>query len=209
MAQNSPALPVRQVRSRATRDRLVEAAVDVFAAKGFERAALTEIASQAGCSVGSVYFRFHDKDALFQAALTRFLSETGRHWLALSRAQEERLAPPRERIAEAVRFLGEVLAARPGLVRGLVERVDGKSPDDEPLLADVRAAFIADLARFAKMAGPQRGQADCDFAAMVAFQIVTGFTINGLLNPLAPVRLPSGQAMAALEEAVTRYLAPG
>lgn len=204
----SPARPVRQGRSRATRDRLLEAAVDIFAAKGFERAALSEIASQAGCSVGSVYFRFHDKDALFQAALTRFLAEAGQRWLAISRAQEERAAPPRERIAEAVRFLSDALAARPGLVRGLVERVGGKSPGDEPLLAGVRAVFIADLARFAKTAAPERSDADCDFAAAVAFQIVTGFTVNALLNPLAPAPLPSEKAAAALEEAVTRYLVP-
>ncbi len=198
--------PVRQGRSRDTRDRLLVAAADVFSEKGFERAALSEIAGRAGCSVGSVYFRYPDKDALFQAALSRFLAETGAAWLAAVKAQDERGAPARERIGEAARFLTDALASRPGLLRGLIERVGDKGPGDEPLLAQVRAAFIADLARFARMA--DQGRADAEFAAAVAFQIVTGFVAGAMLNPLAPAPLPSEQAAAALEAAVVAYLAP-
>lgn len=198
------ARPVRQGRSRATRDRLLAAAADVFAEKGFERAALSEIASKAGCSVGSVYFRYQDKDALFQAALSGFLAETGERWQAATQAQDERDAAARERIGEAARFLTEALASRPGLLRGLIERVGGQALGDAPLLAAVRSTFIADLARFARMAG----RAEPDFAAAVAFQMITGFVVAGLLNPLAPAPLPSARAAAALEEAVVAYLAP-
>lgn len=208
MVQNSPAHPVRQGRSRATRDRLLAAAADVFAEKGYERAALSEIAGRAGCSVGSVYFRYQDKDALFQAALSGFLEEAGVGWARMTGAQDTRAAPPRERIGEAVRFLTEALASRPGLLRGLIERVGGKAPGDEPMLAGVRSAAIADLARFARMAAPDRAEADCQFAAAVAFQIVTGFVVNALLNPLAPAPLSSDRAAAELEAAVTAYLAP-
>src|SRR5690242_16936455 len=66
------ALPVQQARSRATRERLLAAAEKVFADKGYEGARITEIAEAAGCSVGAVYFRFKDKDALFQAIAEDF-----------------------------------------------------------------------------------------------------------------------------------------
>jgi len=60
-------LPATQARSRATREKLLEAAETVFAAKGYTGAKISDIAAEAGCSVGSVYFRFKDKDALFFA----------------------------------------------------------------------------------------------------------------------------------------------
>ena len=56
------ALPVSQARSRATRERLLAAAETVFAQKGYDGAKISDIAEEAGCSVGAVYFRFKDKD---------------------------------------------------------------------------------------------------------------------------------------------------
>src|ERR1700761_6371111 len=68
-------LPATQARSRATRERLLEAAETVFAAKGYNGAKISDIAEEAGCSVGSVYFRFKDKDALFFAIAETFIED--------------------------------------------------------------------------------------------------------------------------------------
>src|ERR1700761_298267 len=66
-------LPATQARSRATRERLLEAAEAVFAAKGYDGAKISDIAEEAGVSVGAVYFRFKDKDALFFAIAESFI----------------------------------------------------------------------------------------------------------------------------------------
>ena len=52
-----------------TRGRLLRAAAEVFAAKGFHAATLTDVADQAGYSIGAVYSNFASKDALFQALM--------------------------------------------------------------------------------------------------------------------------------------------
>src|SRR6202000_957486 len=70
------ALPVQQERSRVTRERLLAAAEKVFAEKGYDGAKLADIAAEAGVSVGAVYFRFKDKDALFLAIAETFIEET-------------------------------------------------------------------------------------------------------------------------------------
>ncbi|MBL8772998.1 MAG: TetR/AcrR family transcriptional regulator [Phenylobacterium sp.] len=61
------ALPAYQARSREQRDRLLKAGERAFAEHGFWQAHVADIARRAGCSVGSFYRRFQDKEALFFA----------------------------------------------------------------------------------------------------------------------------------------------
>lgn len=64
--------PAVQKRAEDTRDRLIEAAEDVFAEKGYTGARINDIAARADVSPASVYVRFKDKDGLFNAVLDRF-----------------------------------------------------------------------------------------------------------------------------------------
>jgi len=57
----------QQARSRATLARLLDAAEAVLAREGLEAATVPAIAERAGASVGAVYRRFPDKDALLRA----------------------------------------------------------------------------------------------------------------------------------------------
>jgi len=59
--------PAYQNRSREQRDRLLKAGERAFAANGFWQTHITDIAKRAGCSVGSFYRRFEDKEAFFLA----------------------------------------------------------------------------------------------------------------------------------------------
>ncbi len=59
-------------RRSATRDRLVEAALGVFAAKGVLGASVEEISEAAGFTRGAFYSNFESKDDLCVAALERF-----------------------------------------------------------------------------------------------------------------------------------------
>lgn len=52
-----------------TRDRLVAAAADVFAEKGYDRAGVQEIAKRAGFTTGAIYGRFRGKAELLLAAI--------------------------------------------------------------------------------------------------------------------------------------------
>ncbi|HEX2499390.1 MAG TPA: TetR/AcrR family transcriptional regulator, partial [Actinomycetes bacterium] len=56
--------PPRQARSVATLDRIVRAAQELLAERGFDQAAVDDIVARAGSSKGSFYSRFADKEAL-------------------------------------------------------------------------------------------------------------------------------------------------
>jgi AcrR family transcriptional regulator len=53
----------------ATRDRIVGAAVDLFAARGYGEVTVSDVAAQAGTAKGSLYRHFESKEALFAAAV--------------------------------------------------------------------------------------------------------------------------------------------
>ncbi len=69
--------PISQKRAEDTRDRLIEAAEEVFAEKGYTGARVNDITDRAGMSPASVYVRFKDKDGLFNAVLDRFRDQAG------------------------------------------------------------------------------------------------------------------------------------
>ena len=59
-------------RRSATRDRLVDAALGVFAEKGVVGASVEEISEAAGFTRGAFYSNFESKDELCLAALDHF-----------------------------------------------------------------------------------------------------------------------------------------
>ncbi|MBI5849614.1 MAG: TetR/AcrR family transcriptional regulator [Planctomycetes bacterium] len=58
-----------RVPDASLRDRLVAAAIRVFAGAGYAAATLDRIAAEAGVTKGGIYFHFQDKEELFFAAL--------------------------------------------------------------------------------------------------------------------------------------------
>jgi AcrR family transcriptional regulator len=62
-------------RAPSTRDRLVEAACEVFGEKPFGAARIAEISARAGVSTGSFYSYFDSKEALFGVVAARALDD--------------------------------------------------------------------------------------------------------------------------------------
>lgn len=104
------AAPTLSPRRQRTRDRLIAAAGEVIAEKGFQAATLDEIAARAGLTKGAVYDNFSSKDQLFMALV-----------LKASRERLERFKWPTDRsgtVRERLRRLGEAVAAdAPAAVR--------------------------------------------------------------------------------------------
>jgi AcrR family transcriptional regulator len=66
----------QQERSRKTLEKLLSATTEMLERHGLEGATIPRIAAQAGVSVGSVYRRFADKDALFRAAFLALIEHS-------------------------------------------------------------------------------------------------------------------------------------
>jgi AcrR family transcriptional regulator len=66
-------LPVQQ-RSRANVERILEAAAVLLDEKGYDHLTTASIASQAGCSIGSIYQYFPNKHAIMTSLVERWLA---------------------------------------------------------------------------------------------------------------------------------------
>ncbi|MGH8259266.1 MAG: TetR family transcriptional regulator, partial [Steroidobacteraceae bacterium] len=66
-------LPTKQARSRKTRDALIAAAWKLLRARSWQEISIAEIAAAAGSSVGALYSRFKDKEALLEALAAEWL----------------------------------------------------------------------------------------------------------------------------------------
>lgn len=62
----------REGESRSTRERILDAAMNIFSAKGFHDTKLDEIVAAASISKGSIYFHFPNKEKLFIALVDQF-----------------------------------------------------------------------------------------------------------------------------------------
>jgi len=78
------ALPPRSDRAERTRQRILDAAAQCFAASGFSKSTVEEIAAGAGVSKALVYHHFRAKEAIFEELLERTLSE----WARVGRIDE-------------------------------------------------------------------------------------------------------------------------
>jgi AcrR family transcriptional regulator len=87
--------PTQQRRSAETVERLLDASEALLANEGVEAATLRAIAERAGVSIGIVYRRFRDKDAVLRAVYARFFSRIrAGNRRALDRMAAQRLETP-------------------------------------------------------------------------------------------------------------------
>jgi len=188
-------LPATQERSRATREKLLAAAEAVFAAKGYSGAKISDIAEEAGCSVGAVYFRFKDKDALFFAIAESFIED--------SRAGLARLFEPAAAPEEIIRTYVTASAANfrkhRGLFRAIVER-----GFDHPLAMKTIFGFRDQFATALEDA--LHVHKDSGINVRMMTQMIYGFLIVGILNKDAPTQINDAKAVDALADACIAYL---
>lgn len=82
-----------------TRERLVHAAIRVFAEHGYHHATIREICQRAGANVAAVNYHFQTKDELYRQAVERVYSQTD----LPQHHDPTETGPPRERLRSFIR----------------------------------------------------------------------------------------------------------
>jgi AcrR family transcriptional regulator len=78
----------RKEAQEQTRERVVAAAAKVFARRGYHRATVDEIASEAGFTIGALYSNFAGKEELFLAIADRQVEQRADEFRAIAEAAE-------------------------------------------------------------------------------------------------------------------------
>lgn len=148
--------PTRQARSRKMVERLLAAARDVLAHEGLAAATVPRIARKAGVSVGAVYRRFPDKDALMRAVhdqVTRVAGELNRAMLDPERWEG---VPPEDIARSVVHGMTVSYLRSRGLLRALL--LYARTHPDPRFRRRAEAHTAATLDRIADLLLPHRAR---------------------------------------------------
>jgi TetR/AcrR family transcriptional regulator, fatty acid metabolism regulator protein len=132
-----------QQRSQARHQRILDAALDVFARRGYRATAVDDIAAASGTSKGGVYFHFPNKGAIFKALLHR----TADLLLDRTEAAMSDVADPVAKVDAALMTALRLFAEHRTLARLFLVEALGAGPEFSAALMAIHATFAALIAR--------------------------------------------------------------
>lgn len=192
----------RSIAQEAKRRQLLDAAVRVFARKGFHTARVGDVAEEAGVSHGLLYHYFTSKDELLQAIFT----ETWTELLGSLAAVEESDAPAQEQLRQVTAILLRSWRRQPDVVRVIVQEI-GRSSELGSRLGELRAVEQA-IERIIRR-GQERGELRAGVDPRLAATIVYG-GVDEILTSWVFGLAPDGdEEVAAAERALLDVVCGG
>jgi AcrR family transcriptional regulator len=195
-------VPDRTIAQEEKRRRLLDAAVKVFARKGYHASRVGDIAEEAGVAHGLLYHYFASKEDVLRAVFR----ETWRALIDTIESVEEAGDPPREQLRKVAEILLRSWRRDPDLVRVLVLEVT-RSQHLRGEMDEIGESFVA-IQEIV-----ERGQADgsirADLDARLASYVFFG-AVEELLTGWALARLPDTDAdLARAEHTLVEIVAGG
>jgi AcrR family transcriptional regulator len=160
---------------------ILQAAVRVFARKGYHTCRVGDIAEEAGVAHGLLYHYFRSKDDVLESVFR----ETWADIVGAARRVEQTDEPARDRLTGIAKILLRAWKRDPDLVR-VVVREGLRSPDLQRLVAEIRQAFeaIERIVVRGQEEGEFRADVDARLASVVFYgaleEILTGWVLGTL-----------------------------
>lgn len=171
---------MQDAKPQGTKERLFLAAIQVFAAKGFQAATVRAICERAGANVAAVNYHFGDKERLYGQVLEHIFA-TPRKKRGTLCDLDPRDAPAKERLRAFIRnFLHETYDC----------------VDDQEHCADLASIYLMEMAHPSKALDhivEEYIRSDAELLAVI---------IRDLLGPDAPDHLAAYCARAAVAQAL-------
>jgi TetR/AcrR family transcriptional regulator, regulator of cefoperazone and chloramphenicol sensitivity len=212
-AEAEPVLP-QPISPNDTRERLLRAAMDVFAEHGYEAATIREICRRAEANVAAVHYHFGDKKRLYAAIFDTLFTLLDARRTAFLPAH----APPAERLRVYIRALFEEIFYCDGDARRCTqlaaiylmemahptEVLDAVVADYIRRDAEELYGIVSDLTE-----EPADSERVVDCAASVVGQILYYYHARPIISRLHPGRAPVEERLEALAEHVWRFSLAG
>jgi AcrR family transcriptional regulator len=116
------------------RERLIEAARQLFARDGFDAASVRDITARARANLGAITYHFGTKEALYHAVIERFATPIADQIAAISLES----GPPLERMAKAMRAFMDHIWRHPEMPRLVLRELASDRPLPEPVARVIR-----------------------------------------------------------------------
>jgi TetR/AcrR family fatty acid metabolism transcriptional regulator len=192
----------RSIAQEEKRRQILDAAVRVFARKGYHTSRVGDIAEEAGVAHGLIYHYFSSKEEV----LDTIFRETWRDLLDAIHAVEASGEPAREQLRQVVAIMLRSWRRQPDLVRVLVREV-ARSPQIDRQVDELAGVFAA-IERLVER-GQAEGEIRADLDPRLVSWIVYG-ALEEILTGWVLGRLPdSDEDVARAERTVVDVLAGG
>jgi AcrR family transcriptional regulator len=169
------------MRSKATVEDILSAAIQVFEEHGYAAGTTNRIAQRAGVSVGTVYQYYPSKEAIAVALLERHIADTSRRlreWIGHMVAEQHGL---RDALCDYVEGMLETHSGRPRLQHILLEETPLPPRVHEALLEAERQAAKA-VAGFLRLY-PEARRSNPERAGFMLVQTVESLTHRFAAHP--------------------------
>jgi AcrR family transcriptional regulator len=112
----------KQTRSKQSFDRVIDAATQILAERGFTGLTLTQVSRQSRVSIGSIYCRVDSKEDLVRAVQARALKEMDHEFAMLVNRVRRKSLPLRALVPTMVRELALYLRRHAALLRAFMQQ---------------------------------------------------------------------------------------
>lgn len=182
-------LPAKQSRSRARQARIIEAGLELLHQQKFEDITMEQLALRANCSVGTLYKRFRDKEALLRVLTAEAVRDTLQDLdtdLARALTKSDTLSAA---LWDIVNFLVNLFRHREMLILAIFKRQFDDPQATAALMATRMAVVDTALAKILAMRPRGMTAADFSWRFRVGMQLVIGALINAIQNRPGPLML--------------------
>jgi TetR/AcrR family fatty acid metabolism transcriptional regulator len=192
----------RSIAQEEKRRLIRDAAVRVFARKGFHTCRVGDIAEEAGVAHGLLYHYFASKDELLEIVFR----ETWAELLDAIRVVEESGEPAREQLRQVAAIILRSWRRDPDLIRVLVREI-GRSPELQRRIDALGQVFdaVARIVEGGQSSGEFRSELDPRLASFVFYGALEAILTGWVLG-----HLPDGDdEVARAEQALVEIVCTG
>jgi TetR/AcrR family transcriptional regulator, fatty acid metabolism regulator protein len=179
-------VPARQGAGVDKRRIILDAAVHVFARRGFYHCRVSDVADEAGVAYGLVYHYFQSKDEILD---TLFL-ERWNLMLEVIEEVDRRDIPARDKLEEVASFIVDSYRHDPDMMKVIIVEVTRAANSfGRTHIEKIREAYgkIASIVRKAQESGEFGTEVTPEFAAMAFYgaveQVLTQWIFDGTTSP--------------------------
>jgi AcrR family transcriptional regulator len=181
------AFPAKQHRSEQTHEKLLQSGLDLLRDGVFDDISIAQISARAGCSVGSFYLRFRNKEAFFKFLIESISETLQADLLANLTPESVKQLTLAQTVRHCVDHYVETNRQYESIIRAAVQYSINDSDDWQPVrdnglkLHDHYIVLILGKLR-------KSNQEEARQQLLVGLQIISGHLVNSITHPIN--RLP-------------------
>jgi AcrR family transcriptional regulator len=211
MTKRSESAPVDKVRapeqsrSRASMEALLEIGRRLIEERGIDNCSMSDVATAAGSSIGSLYFRFGNREQFIDEVMQRQLDRARTDYEGILAEIASSATTPHDVVEALVRWIVRLFQQNQGLLRAQLRRSLESPQTWRPYREAGRNIVDGAIGLLERFQEVQDGP-DWRLHVRIAMQMIFGTLNNILINRPGPLELDDGATGEELAKAAIRYL---